>query len=115
MQKILTKAAMAGAATVKTIWSNPRDEIFYFYPGKSQWLNPFPGGEYTWVKKDAQFPGIDNKQAGMIKNTDGSYDIFFGPKAPKGQENNWIQTVPGKSWSVIFRLDGPLEAWYNKT
>ncbi len=28
---------------------------------------------------------------------------------------NWIQTVKGKGWSVILRLYGPLEAWYNKT
>ena len=25
----------------------------------------------------------------------------------KGKEANWTQTVPGKSWSVIFRLYGP--------
>ncbi|HEY5917198.1 MAG TPA: DUF1214 domain-containing protein [Chryseolinea sp.] len=24
--------------------------------------------------------------------------------------NNWIQTVPGKSWFVILRLYGPLQA-----
>jgi hypothetical protein len=51
----------------------------------------------------------------MIKNGDGSYDVYFGPKAPEGQENNWVQTIPGKSWSVILRLYGPLDAWYNKT
>jgi len=195
MKKILTDAANAGAVTVKTIWSYPRDEMFYFYPGESNWLNPFPGGKYDWVSEgasmqdvragfhfyatgitpamamkiigkgskyaytyndadgnpldgsktykvhmppnvpakdfwsftlydnqtrsmlqtDARFPGIDNNKPGMIKNGDGSYDVYFGPKAPKGQENNWVQTVPGKSWSVILRLYGPLEAWYNKT
>ena len=36
-------------------------------------------------------------------------------EAPKGQENNWIQTVLGKGWSAIFRLYGPLEPWYDKT
>jgi len=36
-------------------------------------------------------------------------------KGPNGKEANWTQTVPGKSWSVILRLYGPLEAWYNKT
>jgi hypothetical protein len=22
-------------------------------------------------------------------------DVYFGPKAPKGKENNWVQTIPG--------------------
>jgi hypothetical protein len=58
---------------------------------------------------------IDNNKPDIIQNTNGSYDVYFAPKAPKGQENKWIQTVPGKGWSVIFRLYGPLELWYNKT
>ena len=49
-----------------------------------------------------------------VKNTDGSYDVFFGPKAPSGRENNWVQTVPGKGWNMLFRLYGPLEPWFEK-
>ena len=67
------------------------------------------------ITRENSHTRIDNNKPGMIKNADGSYDVYFGPKAPKGQENNWVQTVPGKSWSVILRLYGPLEAWYNKT
>ena len=52
---------------------------------------------------------IDSNMKEVNKNADGSVDIYFGPKAPKGQENNWVQTVPGKGWSTIFRLYGPLE------
>jgi hypothetical protein len=195
MKKILTDAANAGAVTVKTIWSNPRDEMFYFYPGESQWLNPFPGGKYDWVSEgaslmdvragfhfyatgitpamamkiigkgskyaytyndadgntldggktykvhvppnvpakdfwsftlydnqtrsmlqtDTRFPGIDNNKPGMIQNTDGSWDVYFGPKAPKGQENNWVQTVPGKGWNMLWRVYGPLDPWFDKT
>ena len=37
------------------------------------------------------------------------------PKPPKGMENNWIQTVPGKGWNVILRLYGPLQSFYDKT
>ncbi|MEM9017670.1 MAG: DUF1214 domain-containing protein, partial [Verrucomicrobiota bacterium] len=35
--------------------------------------------------------------------------------APEGKEANWIQTVPGKGWSTMFRLYGPLEAWFDRT
>ena len=196
MKKILTEAAEVGAVTVRTIMSQPRDEGFYLFPGKSAvWTNPFVGGSYEFIvdgasvldgraafhffatgitpamaakiigkgskyaaayldadgkpydgsktykinvpanppakdfwsftlydnqtrsmlQTDQQFPGIDNNKKGMIKNADGSYDVFFGPKAPKGQVNNWIQTVPGKGWNMLFRLYGPLEPWFDKT
>jgi hypothetical protein len=35
--------------------------------------------------------------------------------AQAGKENNWLQTVPGKSWFVILRMYGPPEQWLNKT
>ena len=28
---------------------------------------------------------------------------------------NWIQTVPGKAWFVLFRTYGPFEPWFDKT
>ncbi len=52
---------------------------------------------------------------GMEKNEDGSYDVYFGPKAPEGKEGNWLATMPGKSWFCILRMYGPLEPWINKT
>ncbi len=48
-------------------------------------------------------------------NADGSVDVYFGPEMPKGQEKNWIQTVPGKGWFPIFRFYGPLEPFFDKT
>ena len=196
MKKILTEAAAVGAVTVRTIMSQPRDEGFYLFPGKSAvWTNPFVGGSHEFLgdgaslldaraafhfyatgitpamaakiigkgskyavayldvdgnpydgsktykvnvpanvpakdfwsftlysnqtramlQTDQQFPGIDNNKPGIIQNTDGSYDVYFGPKAPKGQENNWIQTIPGKGWNMLFRLYGPLDPWFDKT
>jgi hypothetical protein len=69
----------------------------------------------SMLQTDDQFPGIDSNKDGLVKNEDGSYKIFIGAKAPQGMENNWIQTVPGKGWNVIFRLYGPLEPWFTKT
>jgi hypothetical protein len=48
MKSILKAAAGAGSVTVKTVISKPRDERFYWYPGKSNWLTAFPGRAYTW-------------------------------------------------------------------
>ena len=41
------------------------------------------------------------------------WDIYIGPEAPEGMDNNWIQTVPGKGWNTIFRLYDPLEDWFD--
>jgi len=51
----------------------------------------------------------------LMKNADGSVDLYFGPKAPKGFEKNWIPTVAGKAWFPYFRLYGPTEAHFNRT
>lgn len=50
-----------------------------------------------------------------MANADGSVDICFGPEAPEGFEDNWIQTVPGKGWFIALRLYGPLNAWFEQT
>ncbi len=64
---------------------------------------------------DQPFPSINSKVAKLDYNKDGSVDIYFGPKAPKGHEKNWIQTVPKKSWFLVIRFYGPLKPFYDKT
>jgi len=36
-----------------------------------------------------------------------SIDLYFGPDAPEGHEDRWLQTLPGKGWFVYFRIYGP--------
>jgi hypothetical protein len=48
-------------------------------------------------------------------NPDGSVDIYFGSKAPKGKEKNFIKTDPKKGFFVVFRFYGPLEGYIDKT
>ncbi|WP_146573679.1 DUF1254 domain-containing protein [Botrimarina hoheduenensis] len=47
-------------------------------------------------------------------NADGSVDIYFGTKAPRGKEKNWIKTDPAKGFFVVFRLYGPLMGYIEK-
>jgi hypothetical protein len=51
----------------------------------------------------------------LRKNDDGSVDIYIGPKAPAGQEANWLYTPRGKNWWPWFRFYGPKEALFDKT
>jgi hypothetical protein len=69
----------------------------------------------SMLQTDEQFPSLGSQTEGVVTNADGSVDVWFGPTAPKGHESNWIQTVPGKGWSVLFRLYGPEQAWFDKT
>jgi hypothetical protein len=50
-----------------------------------------------------------------VANEDGTTDIYFGPEAAASKESNWIQTVPGKRWFTILRLDSPLHPFLDKT
>lgn len=69
----------------------------------------------SMLQTDQRFPEISSNDKGLKKNSDGSYDVYFGPKAPKGKESNWVQTVPGLGWHMLFRLYGPEQAWFDKT
>lgn len=51
----------------------------------------------------------------LIKNADGSVDLYFGPKAPAGKEKNWVQTLPGKHWFTYMRFYGPTTAYFDKS
>lgn len=66
--------------------------------------------------KEMPYPSKNNKRnQDMVKNPDGSVDLYFGPETPVGQEKNWIKTIPGKGWFGIFRLYGPLDPWFQRT
>lgn len=84
-------------------------------PAKDFWsFTLYDNQTRSMLQTDQRFPGVDS--LGEVKaNADGSYDIYFGPKAPEGMEHNWIQTVPGKAWNTIFRLYGPLEPFYDQS
>jgi hypothetical protein len=63
--------------------------------------------------------GNHNKSVGSregpIANPDGSVDVYFGPKSPRGKEKNWVPTNPNKGFFLVFRFYGPLEGYINKT
>ena len=50
----------------------------------------------------------------MQKNADGSVDIYFGPKAPAGQESNWVPTDPERGFELMLRVYGPKKEFFDK-
>jgi hypothetical protein len=50
----------------------------------------------------------------VVKNADGSVDIYFGPKAPAGKDANWVPTDPAREFELMFRAYGPQKAFFDK-
>ncbi len=85
-------------------------------PMKSFWsFTLYDNQTRSELQTDQQFPGLDSNNKDLVQNKDGSYDIYFGPKAPDGQQANWLQTVPGKGWNMLWRIYGPTKPWYDKS
>jgi hypothetical protein len=86
------------------------------FPVKDNWsVTIYDTQTRSMLQTDQKFAGINSLSGKVKKNGDGSIDVIFAPKAPKGMENNWVQTVPGKSWFIILRAYGPLAPWIDKT
>ena len=85
-------------------------------PAKNFWsFMVYSGQHRSILETDQKTGGVDSKSPDIKANEDGSYTVWFAPKAPKGHEGNWVQTIPGKSYNVLLRLYGPLEPWFDKT
>jgi hypothetical protein len=59
--------------------------------------------------------GRSSQSQGLQANSDGSVDIWFGPKAPAGKDNNWVPTSANAQFEVLFRFYGPEKPVFDKT
>jgi hypothetical protein len=44
------------------------------------------------------------------QDADGGTTLYISPKAPQGEESNWLATVPGRGFFAILRLYAPAQA-----
>jgi hypothetical protein len=85
-------------------------------PAKDFWaLTMYDNQTRSQLQTSQKFPTVGSQTKGIKQNADGSMTSTFAPKPPKGYENNWLETVPGKGWFVALRMYGPLEPWIEKT
>jgi len=71
---------------------------------------PYENGEGT-----LRSANLDSRLKDLKRNTDGSVDLYIGPKAPAGFENNFMKSVGNDGWFVYFRLYAPLQPFFDKT
>ena len=50
----------------------------------------------SMLETDQKLAGLDSTLPDLKKNADGSVTVYFAPKAPAGQEGNWVQTWSGQ-------------------
>ena len=86
-------------------------------PAKDNWsFTLYDNQTRSSLQTDERFASVNSFDKGLVTNPDGTTDVWFGPTLPKGApEANWVQTIPGKGWNVLFRLYGPLEPWFDKS
>ncbi|MDH6230381.1 hypothetical protein M2281_000953 [Mesorhizobium soli] len=83
-------------------------------PVKQYWsVTAYDRANHALIR-DVPRPSRSSQSTDLVKNADGSVDIWFGPKAPEGKENNWIPTKPGGKFEVLFRLYGPEKSFFDK-
>jgi hypothetical protein len=64
---------------------------------------------------DIRSANLDSRLPDLVKNPDGSVDLYVGAKAPEGFEKNYMKTVGDDGWFVYFRLYAPLQPFFDKT
>ena len=101
MKKILAEAAAVGQATVRALAYRCRlkDAFCFFYAtGITPAMAIQRVGAGAWRSTLTRL---------LTRN--------FGPTPPPGKESNWVQTWPGKGGTVILRLYGPLQPFFDRT
>jgi hypothetical protein len=84
-------------------------------PAKDFWaVTVYDPQTRSQLQTNQKFPTLGSQSKGIKMKDDGSCDIYFSPEPPAGFEKNWIQTIPGKSWFVAFRMYGPEQDWIDK-
>jgi hypothetical protein len=83
-------------------------------PAKRFWeITVYDNQTRCMLQTDQRLPGVTSQDADIVRNADGSYDIFIGPEKPEANVN-WIQSIPGKGWNMLWRIYGPTQVWYDK-
>ena len=84
-------------------------------PAKQYWSATVYDVDTAGFIREAPVVSLDSYNQKTTKNSDGSVDVYFAPRPPAGQDNNWVTTAKGAPWFVTFRLYGPDKPFFDKT
>ncbi|MFW2372044.1 MAG: DUF1254 domain-containing protein [Gammaproteobacteria bacterium] len=66
------------------------------------------------IRNKTRKSDISSRNKDLIKNADGSVDLYFGPESPPGKQANWVQTNKSESFFLYLRLYGPLKPYFDQ-
>lgn len=84
-------------------------------PANQFWAITVYDAETAAFIENSPIQSIDSYGKKVLKNNDGSVDVYFGPEAPKEFENNWVYTESNKRWFTFFRFYGPEKPLFDKS
>ena len=77
-------------------------------PAQNFWsFMVYRGQTRSILETDQKTGGVGSNSPNLKANDDGSFTVWFGPKAPAGKEGNWVQTEPNTSYNCLLRLYSP--------
>ncbi len=71
-------------------------------------------GTAGWLR-GVSHTGRDSTEPDLQRNKDGSVDLYFGVEPPAGKKSNWIPTLAGQRFFLLFRFYGPTKGMFLKT
>jgi hypothetical protein len=81
-------------------------------PVQDYWsVSAYDADTFSFVEAGQRRPSLSSLKD-LKANADGSIDVYFSPGEPAGMASNWIQTVPGRGFFLLYRLYAPTEALY---
>jgi hypothetical protein len=84
-------------------------------PVRQYWSATVYDRETHALVREMPRAGRSSQSPGLQANTDGSVDIWFGPKAPPGKDGNWVPTGADGQFEVLFRFYGPEKPVFDKS
>jgi hypothetical protein len=84
-------------------------------PVKQYWsISVYNRATHTFIR-NARWLGRSSQTPGLQKNSDGSVDLYFGPKPPATGESNWVPTDANGGFELLARFYGPTKELFEKS
>ena len=72
-------------------------------PAKESWsVTLYDPQTRSLLQTEALQPSLSSLSEKLKPTADGSYELWFGPKAPTDKEGSFVQTAPGKGWPALL-------------